>query len=110
MSLPGRIVRLGQLVAETTPERFHDDGRTGAVACTLAPAATVPLRSYSRLDAPAFTPKSRKRFLAPLEYEAQAVRLYSLPEVSFFGSPGLFASAGALVAESAAHWRPQIPG
>ena len=110
MNLPDRIVRLGALIGETSPGTFHAAGGGGAVACTLEPAVTVPLRNYSRLDAPAFTPKSRRRFLAPLDYEAQAVRLYSLPQASFFGSPGLFAVDGAIVAESAAHWRPQAPG
>ena len=110
MSLPERIVRLGELIAETTPERLNEAGANAAVACTLAPPTTVPLRNYSRLDAPAFAPKSRRRFMAPLEYEAQAVRLYALPGVSFFGSAGLFATGGAFVAESAAHWRPEAPG
>ena len=107
---PTRLVRLGEIISETSSERFFEDASAGHVACTLAGPEAVRFRSYSRMDAPDFQPKSRKRFLAPLEYEAQAVRLYGVKDAVFFGSPGLFAADGAVVAESVAHWRPQAPG
>ena len=105
-SRPSAVAPLDRLTTETSPDRFWKAAGRGGAACTLAPPAVVRLRNYSRMDQPDFVNKSRARFLAPLQYEAAAVRLYSLRDVGFYGSAALFETQGRIVAESAAHWHP----
>ena len=90
-------------------DRFWSAAAEGPAAAELEPAASTPLHSYSRAALPLVQGKSRRRFLEPLAYQAEPVRLYALPEVAFFGTPGLFASGGRWIPESAAHWRQKPP-
>jgi len=104
------VASLVELTRDVGWDRFERSAVSSNTACTLAPDATIPFRNYSRMDAPDFAPKSRRRFMAPLQYQAEPVRLYSLKDVRFYGSPGLFVAGNAIVAESAAHWRLHTSG
>ena len=98
------VASLADLALETAAEGFLDAG--SHAAWTVAPAARVDLRSYSRLDAPDFPAKSRKAYFAGLGYLAPPLKLYRLTDVRFCGTSAAFWADQTLVAESVAHWRP----
>jgi capsular polysaccharide biosynthesis protein len=66
----------------------------------------VRLTSCAGREPPPFPSKSRQAFFAAGAYEAEPLKLYSLKDVRFFGSSGLFAVGDAIVRDSALHWSP----
>ena len=85
---------------------FLEAGASAGVACTVEPGAYVPLSSYAGQEPPPFPSRSRQAYFAAGGYDAEPLKLYSLRDVRFFGSSGLFAVGDALVRESARHWTP----